>query len=101
MVLEKLGAQVEIEAAMSMHSGEGADRRRDPFSQGDGRRHPYRTDGASAARGQTLLVNAAREPEIIDLAIASSDGREDQGRGNHLSRSRASAAFRARATLFA
>jgi UDP-N-acetylglucosamine 1-carboxyvinyltransferase len=37
---------------------------------------------ATLAKGTTVLKNAAREPEIVDLARCLQDGRADRGRGH-------------------
>ena len=43
--------------------------RRDRLSQGDGRRHAHRADGGGAgAAATTVIENAAREPEVVDVA---------------------------------
>ncbi len=47
---------------------QGPEGRGDRFPEGDGRRHPCGADGASLADGTTVIHNAAREPEIVDLA---------------------------------
>ena len=52
MVLEKLGARDRDRGWLcASQGGEGADRRRDPFSQGDGWRHSYRADGRVPRQG--------------------------------------------------
>ena len=51
MALEQLGAKIEIEAGYVIASApNGLQRRRDRFSQGHGRRHPYRDHGGVARR---------------------------------------------------
>ena len=46
MALEKLGAEIDIEAGYVGRQGaQGPERRRDRISQGDGRGHPHRDDG--------------------------------------------------------
>ena len=54
-----------------LHQGPGGSAQRGPhhFRYGDGDRHREPPDGGRAlAEGETLLENAAREPEVIDLA---------------------------------
>ena len=69
MALERLGAEIDIEAGYVVAKApKGLRRRRDRISQGHGRRHPYRADGGGARAGSTLIRNAAREPEVKDLA---------------------------------
>src|ERR1700730_1323885 len=69
MVLEKLGAHVEIEAgdvhAKARKGLTGAEIRFPKVTVG-GTHTALMT--ASLANGHTLLINAAREPEIVDLA---------------------------------
>ena len=44
---------------------------------------------ATLAEGETVLENAAREPEVVDLAnFLMRHGREDQGRGHRQDRHR-------------
>ncbi|HUI21947.1 MAG TPA: UDP-N-acetylglucosamine 1-carboxyvinyltransferase [Methylocella sp.] len=69
MVLEKLGAQVEIEAgyvrAIAPKGLSGAEIHFPKVTVGG--THTALM-AASLAKGHTLLINAAREPEIVDLA---------------------------------
>ena len=84
MALERLGADIEIDAGYAVAKApKGLDRRRDRISQGHRRRHPYRADGRGTAHGSTLIRNAAREPEVKDLAdCLDQDGRAHPRRGN-------------------
>ena len=69
MVLEKLGAQVEIEAGyVNATAAKGLTGAEIHFPKVTVGGTHTALMAASLARGHTLLVNAAREPEIIDLA---------------------------------
>ena len=81
MALEKLGAHVEIEAGyVHATARQGTHRRRDPFSQGDGRRHPYRADGGFARQWPYAYRQCgARAGDRRSCRLPQQDGREDQG----------------------
>ena len=68
MVLERLGATLDIEAgyviAKAPHGLKGATIDFPKVTVGG----THTADGASLAQGHTVIHNAAREPEIIDLA---------------------------------
>jgi len=69
MVLEKLGAQVEIEAGyVNATAAKGLTGAEIHFPKVTVGGTHTALMAASLANGHTLLVNAAREPEIIDLA---------------------------------
>ena len=69
MVLEKLGAQVEIEAGyVSATAAKGLTGAEIHFPKVTVGGTHTALMAASLARGHTLIVNAAREPEIVDLA---------------------------------
>ena len=69
MAMERLGAQHRDRCRLCR--GERAARaqgRRDRLPQSHRRRHPHRIMAASLANGTTVIENAAREPEIADVA---------------------------------
>ena len=92
--LEALGAEIELEGGYVIaRAPRGLDRRRASISRkvSVGATHNALM-AAVLARGETLIENAAREPEVVDLAnLPDQDGRADRGR-RHLdpARSRAS-----------
>ena len=69
LALERLGAEIEIESGYVIaRAPQRFARWRNRFPEGDGRRHAYRAMAASLANGTTVIENAAREPEITDVA---------------------------------
>jgi hypothetical protein len=75
-----MGAEIELEGRLYQAPGaEGPEGRDDPLPPGLGRGHREPADGRGAGRGHDDLENAAREPEIADLAqCLMRDGREDR-----------------------
>ena len=66
--LERLGAEVTLSPGLRRGPGGAAQGGADRLRPGDGDRHREPDDGRRLAEGTTILENAAREPEIPDLA---------------------------------
>ena len=67
--LELLGAEIELrDGYIRRRAPKGLSRRRGRVSQGLGRRDREPADGRQPGPGETRLINAAREPEVDDLA---------------------------------
>ncbi len=68
--LQAMGAEIEIDGGyINARVQRAAARRARPVRQGHRGRHREPADGGAASReGRTVLENAAREPEIVDLA---------------------------------
>ena len=67
--LEALGAEIEIAAGYVQRdrAGRRPQGRHDHLPDRLGRRDRERADGGGARAGETVIDNAAREPEIVDL----------------------------------
>ena len=99
--LRAMGAAITIDGGYIRARARASARRAARARHGHRHGHREPHDGRRAcARGETVIENAAREPEIVELAsVPHDDGREDRGRRlRHDPYSRRRAACRARAT---
>jgi UDP-N-acetylglucosamine 1-carboxyvinyltransferase len=68
--LRAMGAEIHIEHGYIDRRGHAAQGRAHRHRHGHRHRHREPADGRALADGETVLENAAREPEVPDLARA-------------------------------
>ena len=84
--IEAMGARIAVEKGYIHAHVSRVGRARAPRSAPDPLPAPTVTGtenvmlAATLARGRTVIENAAREPEVVDLALLLSDGRAHRGR---------------------
>jgi UDP-N-acetylglucosamine 1-carboxyvinyltransferase len=67
--LQSMGVEIDIDQGYVVARSTGrAEGRAHQVSQGVGGSNPRDLDGGNAGQGQTVIENAAREPEVCDVA---------------------------------